>query len=332
MEAELRKAFLSFVLGVAWLGFASNAAASPVEYTKICPIFGDGYYYVPGTDWCFNPVLGEVRKISEVIEIAGVPPVTTQPTWTWRTRFPYPQGSWVLDPADACQKGRLVKIASVQAQDFVVETLQRFRSPGFPLQLKANEMITQIIMSGGFYDPRRPPTRSGVSFSTDGWCVRSIDPTVLFAQPGGPPLGAPYGNGGLPIACIGRSRTLNMPGAFAVPATAAYPDTSSYFLTADQKSIAGPYVYGKQLVVTNDLNTVNYASLSYCEPVRDIHGDIVPDSCPAIQGGAYDSATKTFTPFGPGQKFFAGTLNVWACVENGSNSQGENNQGNSDGQ
>ena len=26
--------------------------AKPVEYVKICSLYGDGFYYVPGTDTC----------------------------------------------------------------------------------------------------------------------------------------------------------------------------------------------------------------------------------------------------------------------------------------
>ncbi|SPF45188.1 exported hypothetical protein [Candidatus Sulfopaludibacter sp. SbA4] len=322
----MKKLFLSLTLGVGLLGFASNSAAEPVEYVKVCDLFAPGYYYVPGSDWCFNPVQGEARQIVEVITIAGVPAVTTAPTAIWRTRFPYPQGKWVMDPQDACQQGRLVAIGAFHAGDFTVDTFQKLRSPPFTLQLNSSEMVTQVIMSGGFYDPRQPPVRSGVSFSPSGWCLRSIDPAVLETQPSGSPLNPPYGDGGLPIGCIGMGKTLNMPAAYAIPATAAYPNIDTYFINGNNKTpIAGPYVYGKQLVVTTDLGKGdNLATLSYCDPILGSDDNPLPTSCVAPTGGFYDSTTHTFTPFLPGQHSLAGTLNVWACVEPGSDPDSRN--------
>ena len=28
--------------------------AKPVEYVKICSLYGDGFYYIPGTDTCIK--------------------------------------------------------------------------------------------------------------------------------------------------------------------------------------------------------------------------------------------------------------------------------------
>lgn len=43
----------------------TRAAAVPVEYVRICEIPGEvGWYYVPGTDTCFNAVTGELRTES----------------------------------------------------------------------------------------------------------------------------------------------------------------------------------------------------------------------------------------------------------------------------
>jgi hypothetical protein len=28
--------------------------AKPVQYVKICSLYGDGYYYIPGTDTCIK--------------------------------------------------------------------------------------------------------------------------------------------------------------------------------------------------------------------------------------------------------------------------------------
>ena len=34
--------------------------AAPVQYVKICSLYGDGFYYIPGTDTCLK--LGGVLK------------------------------------------------------------------------------------------------------------------------------------------------------------------------------------------------------------------------------------------------------------------------------
>ena len=63
----------SFLLGsAAVIGFsgASQAAdlfvpvAEPVDYVRICDAFGDGYWYIPGTDTCIG-IGGYVRWQAE---------------------------------------------------------------------------------------------------------------------------------------------------------------------------------------------------------------------------------------------------------------------------
>jgi hypothetical protein len=44
-----------------------------------------------------------------------------------------------------------------------------------------------------------------------------------------------------------------MPAAYSVSATSAYPDIDSSFTDGTQTVVAGPYLYGTQLVVTTDL-------------------------------------------------------------------------------
>ena len=41
-----------------------KAPAAPVLYVKICTLYGDGYYYVPGTNTCLK-LGGYVRVQSE---------------------------------------------------------------------------------------------------------------------------------------------------------------------------------------------------------------------------------------------------------------------------
>src|SRR5258705_9877885 len=61
MEVEM-KAFKTLLLGTA-AGLAGVAGAqaadmpvkaAPVQYVKICTLYGDGFYYIPGTDTCLK--------------------------------------------------------------------------------------------------------------------------------------------------------------------------------------------------------------------------------------------------------------------------------------
>jgi hypothetical protein len=40
---------------------APTANAAPVEYVRVCSLYGAGFFYIPGTDTCLNPNNGEVR-------------------------------------------------------------------------------------------------------------------------------------------------------------------------------------------------------------------------------------------------------------------------------
>lgn len=39
--------------------------AAPVEYVRICETYGAGYFYIPGTDRCYNPENGKLRYYDE---------------------------------------------------------------------------------------------------------------------------------------------------------------------------------------------------------------------------------------------------------------------------
>jgi len=51
-------AIVAFILGAAGYGAPAHAV---VEYVKVCDTYGAGYYYVPGTSMCLNPLTGETR-------------------------------------------------------------------------------------------------------------------------------------------------------------------------------------------------------------------------------------------------------------------------------
>lgn len=47
---------------IAAISVTSSSFAAPVEYVKICHIYGANWFYIPGTDTCLNAKTGETRK------------------------------------------------------------------------------------------------------------------------------------------------------------------------------------------------------------------------------------------------------------------------------
>ncbi|WP_292318277.1 porin [Mesorhizobium sp.] len=59
-------AFLAVASGV-----PASALAKPVEYVKVCTLYGAQYYYSPGTDTCINANTGETRRLTEDGVVVG---------------------------------------------------------------------------------------------------------------------------------------------------------------------------------------------------------------------------------------------------------------------
>lgn len=225
---------------------------TPVEYVRVCSLYGAGFYYIAGTDICVNSMTDDARQQTE----GG----------TWRSRWPYPEGQWVGRIKEDCRRGTVVNIGKYQSTDFTLNPWMRKQTAPTALDLGESRFISRVYFSGGFYDPRIP-NRSGLN-GTTGLCLRSIDPTEL--EPQGQELVNPaFGNGLLPIACVANSRIVGMPAAYALDAAAAYPSIDMYFPTADQTVVAGPYLYGSHVVVTTDLGNSNANMLTYADTTTD---------------------------------------------------------------
>src|SRR6478672_8220593 len=61
----MKTLLLGAAAGLVTVGAAEAAdlpmtKAEPVEYVKVCSEFGEGYFYIPGTDTCLK-IAGEVR-------------------------------------------------------------------------------------------------------------------------------------------------------------------------------------------------------------------------------------------------------------------------------
>lgn len=62
---------ISFAFLAAASGFAAQGSAAPVEYVKVCSLYGAQYYYSPGTDTCINANTGETRRLTEDGVVVG---------------------------------------------------------------------------------------------------------------------------------------------------------------------------------------------------------------------------------------------------------------------
>jgi len=58
------------------LGDRANAA--PVQYVKICSLYGAGFLYIPGTDTCLNVDTGDVRTATERGVVRGESTLATR--------------------------------------------------------------------------------------------------------------------------------------------------------------------------------------------------------------------------------------------------------------
>ena len=48
-----------------------SAFAQPMEYVRVCDAFGTGWFYIPGTETCYNPNTGQTKKDTENGVVTG---------------------------------------------------------------------------------------------------------------------------------------------------------------------------------------------------------------------------------------------------------------------
>src|SRR5437773_432316 len=126
----MKKILMSHVLVFGLLGIASIGHASPVEYVRICSLYGSGFAYIPGTDICLNIQTGDARQATE----GG----------TWRSLLPYPDGKWVTNQQQECSSAKLVKLGTFKSTDFtLIPDYERKTTQPFTLKLKPGEFISK---------------------------------------------------------------------------------------------------------------------------------------------------------------------------------------------
>jgi hypothetical protein len=171
----MKKWFKSLMLLVGLICIASTSYA--VEYVKVCSLYGAEFFYIPGTDTCFNPTTGETRQATE----GGV----------WASAIPSTPGNWVVTPRAECLLGRLVKVGTFGSDDFTLNLHDKYDTAHIPLSLGTNEFISKVMMSGGFAKPN--------------FCLSFYDPAV------GPNLLEAYQT----IGCVNPSILMGQPAVFS---------------------------------------------------------------------------------------------------------------------
>lgn len=112
------------------------SARSPVEYVKVCSLYGAGFNYLPGTDVCVNPATNQAKT-----ETAG---------GTWQWRLPSNPVTWAQTPGASCDGGSVVKLGTFTGSDLTLNAWSRYQTDLLPLKLKRGEYIAKVLYEGGF--------------------------------------------------------------------------------------------------------------------------------------------------------------------------------------
>ena len=112
------------------------SAGQPVEYVKVCSLYGAGFNYLPGTDVCVNAATNDAR-----VQTAG---------GTWRWRLPSNPGTWAQNPKDSCDGGSLVKLGTFTNSNMSLNAKTRYQTDLLPLKLKRGQYIAKVLYEGGF--------------------------------------------------------------------------------------------------------------------------------------------------------------------------------------
>src|SRR6266576_4085415 len=87
---KVRSLFVGTAAGLVAIGGAHAAdlpvKAKPVQYVKICSLYGDGFYYIPGTDTCIK-MGGYVRVQGEYNAGGGATALGTNALEDGQARF-----------------------------------------------------------------------------------------------------------------------------------------------------------------------------------------------------------------------------------------------------
>lgn len=118
---------------VAWV---LPCSARPVEYVKVCDLFGAGFNYLPGTDVCVNSANNQAKQ------------ATAGGVWQWR--MPSNPVEWAPAPQAACEGGSVVKLGKFTISDLTLNAQSRYQTDLLPLRLRPGQYIAKVLYQGGF--------------------------------------------------------------------------------------------------------------------------------------------------------------------------------------
>ena len=194
MSAKIREPSrrLASVITIAIVAAILPSRALPVEYVKICSLYGAGYYYEPGTDVCVNPQINDARE-----QTAGG-------TWEWRT--PNNPRTWAPTPQAACPNGQLVKFGNITGSGLRQNAYSRYETAHYPLNLNRGQYIASLLYQGGF---------TGAGVGTGNFC--------MFYYYNDPTTGPNY----TAIGCINTAAQANLPAILTFTPDTAIPPAAS---------------------------------------------------------------------------------------------------------
>ena len=236
----MNKLLTTVFLVSGFLGVAATGYAQPVEFTRVCSLYGSGYHYIPGTDICLNEQTGQTKQ-----QTAGG-------TWTAMLPTSTP-GKWVNDARDSCGSGRLVRVGTYRPTDFKPNAFDNYQVAPFGLRLQRGEYISKVIMSGGFYDPLQPQARN-TQLGSGQLCLRFADPTFFTSDMGSAPT-YPAFCGTAPLGCVSNSQIVGAPAPYEFPVLGT--PIVRYNTDVNGRAVDQPMTCGSQLVVTTGMGRYN---------------------------------------------------------------------------
>ncbi len=185
MTKGFRLLFLVFVVNCIGFAWSSGPAAAQVSYVKICSLYGDSFYYIPGTDICLDTTANDARQ------------ATTGGLWRWR--IPNNPRTWVSKPQDACKGGQLVKFGDLTSSGLTLNSHERYETnTQYRLNLKPGQYIASVLYKGGWTSPKDYPVSDLPDCPSPNAYV--TDATDLSCTSGAAPVGG--GTKTCEVACV----------------------------------------------------------------------------------------------------------------------------------
>ena len=153
---------LSLLIPIFVCNFASVCdAGPPVEYTRVCTAGGQGYFYVPGTDTCLNPMTGKTFENTQYGPVTGESPMAMSVDRALEDAHRSLEGVAISIalPTAIIAPGKTYAIAA----DF--GTFDAYNAAGFGAALKLTDNVQLNAAVGVGFSGHTSAARVGANFS-----------------------------------------------------------------------------------------------------------------------------------------------------------------------